>query len=156
MPRLSFGLCGVLALALPPAAWAQAQPPSLSDQIEQRLQQMRKPQQPGGGPPVLAGSELNQLMNRLRECWAVPPALRDAANLAVTVHVKLAKDGALAEPPKVVDSNADPRFAAMAKSAVAAVTKCAPFGFLPAARYAAWREIEITFDARVMFGDKPR
>jgi len=171
MRRLApFGLCGLLAFAAiaPRAASAQSQPsPPLADQVEQRLQQMRKAQQPGNDPQprkdpqpadplMLTSSELDALRNRLAACWDPPKALRAAPSVIVSVEVKFAKDGSLAEPPKVLNSNPDPRFAAAAKSAVAALTKCAPFSFLPAAKYATWQEIVIDFDPHEMFGDKPQ
>jgi len=69
--------------------------------------------------------------------------------------MKFTRDGSLAEPPKVLNSHPDPRFAALAKSTVAALTKCGPFSFPPAAKYAAWREIEVVFDPSEMFSEKP-
>jgi hypothetical protein len=60
------------------------------------------------------------------------------------------------QPPKVLNSNPDPRFAAVAKSVTAALTRCAPFSFLPVAKYAVWQEITVDFDPRTMLGDKPR
>ena len=77
------------------------------------------------------------------------------SNVVVTVQVKFAKDGSLAEPPRVVNSSPDPLFPVAAKSAIAALTKCAPFSFLPPAKYEVWREIMIDFDPSVMLGDKP-
>jgi hypothetical protein len=107
------------------------------------------------GSTTLTASETQALIRRFADCWSAPTQLRDA-DLKVTVQLKFAKDGSLAEPPKVLNSNPDPRFAVAAKSAIAGVTKCAPFDFLPAAKYAAWREMIIDFDPHEMFGDKPR
>jgi len=50
-----------------------------------------------------------------------------------------------------------PLFQAAAESAVRAVTRCAPFSFLPAAKYAAWREVEVVFDPHTLPpSDKPK
>jgi len=95
-------------------------------------------------------------MDRLAECWAAPAAAYRASNLVVTVQMKFATDGSLAEPPKVLNSSPDPGFAAFAKSTIAALTKCAPFSFLPAAKYAVWREIVVDLDPNAMIGDRPR
>ena len=139
MRRLAcFGLC-LVVLILPLAAWAQS-----------------KPTTPSGTLPTLTSSETQRLMDRLAACWAAPAAAYKVSNLAVTLRVKFARDGSLTEPPKVLNSNSDPRFAAFAKSAVAALTKCAPFSFLPTEKYAAWQEIEVVFDPHEMFGDRPR
>ena len=133
MKRCAFGLCGFLASALPLAAWAQS---------------------PANSPTLTQG-EMRALMNRLAACWA-PPAAYNVSNLVVTVQVKFARDGSLAAPPKILNSNPDPRFAAAAQSVVAGLTRCAPFSFLPAAKYAVWQEIVVDFDPRTMLGDRPR
>jgi hypothetical protein len=170
-PIASFGLRGLVALAalVPQVAWAQSKPGTpLSEQIEQRLQQMRKPQQsgtnsqPGSAPQIginplmLTSSELDAFRARIADCWDVPKGVRDLTNMRVTVHVKFAKDGSLAEPPKVLNSSPDPMFAVAAKSATAALTKCAPFRFMPAAKYDGWKDIVIDFDPHEMFGGKAR
>ena len=157
MKRFAFALCGFLALPL--AAWGQSRPAAPpADQVEQRLKKLRDAQKPRNAPdsPTLTPGEMQALMNRLAECWAAPAAAYKVSNLTVAVNVRLAKDGSLAEPPKVLNSNPDPRFAATAKSVIAALTRCAPFSFLPAAKYAAWQEIIVDFDPRPMLGDKPR
>jgi hypothetical protein len=162
-----FGLCGLLALILPLVAWAQSKPASepaskpaatLGEQVEQRLQKLRDPQKPRNTPDpnTLTPSEMQALIKRFADCWDVPVEVRNVPNLHVTVEVKLAKDGSLAEPPKVLNSNPDPHFAVAAKSAIAGLTRCAPFSFLPAAKYAAWQDITVDFNARELFGDKPR
>jgi hypothetical protein len=159
MRRLApFGLCGLFALTLPLAAWAQSKPTvPLDDQAEQRLQQLRNAQKPRdtSGPPTLAPSEMQALIKRLAEYWQVPEGVR-LRNVVVMVQVKFARDGSLAEPPTVVNSSPDPMFAVAAKSATAALTKCTPFSFLPPAKYQAWKEISIDFNPRELFGDKPR
>jgi hypothetical protein len=162
MKRLApFALSAILGLTHPLAVWAQSTtPPSVSDQVEQRLKQLRnapqvdKNAQPAAKSNTLTQSELNTLMKRIANCWTLPQAAREMPD-PVTVQVKLAKDGSLAAPPKVVNSSPDPRFAVAAKASVAALTRCAPFSFLPAAKYDAWKEIQIDFDVRSMFGDKP-
>jgi hypothetical protein len=131
---VSIGLCGFLALALPLTAWAQSTPNS----------------------PTLTPGEMQALMDRLAACWAAPAAAYKTSNLVVTVQMKFAKDGSLAEPPKILNSDPDPRFAAAARSVIAALTRCAPFSFLPPAKYQAWKEISIDFEPRAILGDKPR
>jgi hypothetical protein len=138
---------------------AQSNPvPPLPEHLEQLLQRVREDQKPGAasGPGTLTTTELLRLRNRFAACWNVPEGVRNAADLKVTVQLKLAKDGSLAGPPKVLNANSDPRFAVAAKAAIAGLTKCAPFNFLPAAKYAAWREMIVDFDPSEMFGDKPR
>ena len=57
----------------------------------------------------------------------------------------------LAAPPVVVNHSQHPLFAKAAASAVRAVRKCAPYNFLPAAKYAAWKDIMVDFDPRAVF-----
>jgi hypothetical protein len=93
------GLCGLLALTLPLAAWAQSKPAApLSDRIEQRLQQL------GNNPLTFTSSEFAAFRARIADCWVVPKGVRDLPNnMRVTVQVKFATDGSLAEPPKVLN-----------------------------------------------------
>ncbi len=162
MGRLArFGTWAVVALVLPLAACAQSKPAdSLGDEAEQRLAQTREAQQPANPPQPgelnrFTAAELQALRKRLAECWDLPPPVRNIPNLVVSVQMKFAPDGSLAEPPKILNSNPDPRFAVATKSVIAGLTKCAPFSFLPPAKYAAWREIVVDFDPHDMFGDKP-
>jgi len=106
-------------------------------------------------PATLTTSELNTLMNRIRACWALPVALRDARDLIVTVQIDLKRDGSLAREPSVINSDPRPAFQAAAESAVRAVRKCVPFDFLPAAKYDLWKSIEINFDPRDHPGAAP-
>ena len=39
-----------------------------------------------------------------------------------------------------------------AESALRAIRSCAPYNFMPAAKYEAWKEVEVNFDPREMFG----
>jgi len=137
-----FGLC-LAALALPLAAWGQSKPTTPPGG-----------QKPPSTQPMLTSSEIQGLKGRIAGCWTVPKSMY-LSNVVVTVQVKFAKDGSLAEPPRVVNSSPDPLFAVAAKSAIAALTKCAPFSSLPPAKYEVWKEIMIDFDPSVMVGDKP-
>jgi colicin import membrane protein len=69
----------------------------------------------------------------------------------VLVHFDLGQDGALIALPKIMNRGSSALFQIAAESAVRAVQTCAPFKFLPAAKYDAWKEIEINFDPREMF-----
>ena len=102
---------------------------------------------PPAHPPVgLIAVDLQKLIARLTMCWDVPVAVRNSPSLAVTVRINLKRDGSLAAAPVVVNSSQAPLFPVAARSAVRAVTKCAPFGFLPADQYELWRDIEVKFD----------
>jgi len=44
-----------------------------------------------------------------------------------------------------------PAFTAASESALRAVRSCAPYSFLPVAKYEAWKDVIIDFDPRDMF-----
>ena len=111
--------------------------------------------QPTVPPPIpkrpsvqLTMDEVNALMTRLRACWALPVGMRTAPGVVVSLRINLKPDGSLAGTPVVVNTSQDPLFPTLAQSAIRAVVKCAPYGFLPAAKYAAWKEVEASFDPR--------
>jgi hypothetical protein len=90
-------------------------------------------------------NELDALRARLSDCWSPPFGWTDAAEVKVTVRMFLNVDGTLARPPQVV-SGPDGRYAQTApESAIRAIQRCAPYN-LPADRYDAWKEIQVTFD----------
>ena len=102
--------------------------------------------------PTLSVNELAALQARLADCWDVPVGVRNARDLSVIVRIQFKKDGSLAAEPEVVNHSAVPVFQVAAESAQRAVRKCAPFTFMPVAKYDAWKEIEVNFDPKQMFG----
>jgi hypothetical protein len=128
-----------------------------ADEIARRLQRIEGTHRgTNAGTSLLMPSELQMLQSRLASCWDVPKAVRNASGLAVTVRIRFNTDGSLARPPEVVDTIDNPAFPMMAESATRAVNRCAPFSFLPTAKYEAWKDVEVVFDPRTMFGPPPR
>jgi len=107
---------------------------------------------PTGSAPTLSMNELDALRARLRDCWDVPVGVRDARDLVVTVRIQFKKDGSLTSDPTVVNRSSQPVFQVASESALRAIRKCAPFSFLPPAKYEAWKDVEVNFDPREMFG----
>jgi colicin import membrane protein len=107
---------------------------------------------PGATAMTLSMNELDALRARLRDCWDVPVGVRDARDLVVTVRIQFKKDGSLITDPTVVNRSPQPVFQVASESAVRAIRKCAPFSFLPPAKYEAWKDVEVNFDPREMFG----
>src|SRR5262249_6746697 len=101
----------------------------LGDQAEPRLGELCN------GPLALTPGEMNALRARIAKCWDVPASVRKRSDMAVIVRVKLARDGSLAGPPTIMNTNPDPVFSLAAKSVTATLQKCAPFNFMPAAKY---------------------
>lgn len=105
---------------------------------------------PTGMAPQLSQNELDALRARLRECWILPAGATDAQDLIVQVRILFKKDGSLAADPTLLNRGGSPFFQVAAESALRAVRRCAPFSFLPVAKYDVWKDIEVTFDPRDM------
>jgi colicin import membrane protein len=98
----------------------------------------------------LAATFVEALVQRIRECWTVPPGAREA-NIIVKVRFNLSPDGAVIGFPEVQNPSADPLFDATARSAVAAVMECQAYSFLPQDKYDLWKDLIINFNPNMMF-----
>ena len=103
-------------------------------------------------PAQLSQSEIDALRRRLSECWSPPVGAANAPNLKVVLRVLFKRDGSVASPPALVAGSPSPYGPAMAESAKRAILSCQPFTMLRAENYDNWKDIEITFDPREMFG----
>jgi len=106
---------------------------------------------PTGQAATLSQNELDALRNRLRQCWNVPVGLAEARDLIVTVRIQFNTDGSLSAEPRLMNQVSHPAFTAASESALRAVRSCAPYSFLPVAKYEAWKDVIIDFDPRDMF-----
>ncbi|MSP44123.1 MAG: hypothetical protein EXR08_12330 [Alphaproteobacteria bacterium] len=102
-------------------------------------------------------SEIDSIRAQIEQCWIVPAGARYAENLIVRVRIFLQPDGALAQPPQVVDASrmnaaGEEAYRTAAESAVRAIMKCQPFQNLPVEKYDRWQDIELNFDPRSMLG----
>jgi outer membrane biosynthesis protein TonB len=105
------------------------------------------------GPAAqLSQSELDALRRRLGECWNPPAGAANGGNLKVVLRVLFKPDGSVATPPQLVAGTPSPYGPAMAESAKRAILSCQPFKMLRPEHYEQWKDIEITFDPRNMFG----
>lgn len=104
-----------------------------------------------GRAATLSQNELDALRARLRECWNVPVGVAEARDLIVTVRIMFKQDGSLQTDPRLMNSGSHPAFQVAAESALRAVRSCAPFSFLPVAKYEAWKDVIVDFDPRDMF-----
>jgi outer membrane biosynthesis protein TonB len=100
----------------------------------------------------LSQSELDALRRRLVECWNPPVGAANVDNLKVVLRVLFKRDGSVAAPPALVAGTASSYGPAMAESAKRAILTCQPFKMLRPEHYEQWKDIEITFDPRDMFG----
>lgn len=104
---------------------------------------------PTGTAATLSQNELDALRARLRQNWSVPPL---AEKVVIRMVIRLMPDGRLSSPPQVVTRGSGPAFEAFRDSAVRAVMVSQPFNMLRRESYETWREIDIDFDERTMFG----
>ena len=105
-----------------------------------------------GNAAQLSQSEIDALRRRLGECWNPPPGAANGGQLKVVLRVLFKPDATVATPPQLVAATASPFGPAMAESAKRAILTCQPFTMLRADHYQQWKDIEITFDPREMFG----
>ena len=105
-----------------------------------------------GTAAQLSQSEIDALRRRLAECWSPPVGAANGVNLKVVMRVLFKPDGSVATPPQVVAGTPSTFGPAMAESAKRAILTCQPFTMLRPEHYSQWKDIEITFDPREMFG----
>ena len=103
-----------------------------------------------GTDDQLSGTIIEALVQRIKECWTVPPGAREA-NIIVKVHFGLNTDGSVIGVPEVMNLNADPLFDATARSAVSALLECQAYSFLPQDKYDLWKDLIINFNPNMMF-----
>jgi hypothetical protein len=104
---------------------------------------------PTGTAATLSQNELDALRARLKQNWSVPPV---ADKVVIRMVIRLTPDGRLASPPQVMTRGTGAAFEAFRDSAVRAVMVSQPFNMLRRETYETWREIDIDFDERPMFG----
>lgn len=105
-----------------------------------------------GQSAQLSQSEIDALRKRLGECWNPPIGATNAGGIKVVLRVLFKPDATVATPPQLVAASASEFGPAMAESAKRAILTCQPFTMLRAEHYQQWKDIEITFDPREMFG----
>lgn len=98
----------------------------------------------------LSQNEIDALRAQLMACWNPPVGVADAKDLIVVVRFALNRDGSVAGEPMVINHDANGLFRVAAESATRAVRRCQPFR-LPAAKYEAWRDVEVKFDPNDLF-----
>jgi hypothetical protein len=108
-----------------------------------------------GQSAQISQSELDALRQKLARLWTPPAGARDPKELVVVFRVKLNRDGRIAPGPwpQVVSSAGDSPLAIAAReSAGRALNRGQPYDMLKPEHYEQWKDIEITFDPREMFG----
>jgi hypothetical protein len=102
----------------------------------------------------LSMTVIDMIKAQIYKCWNVPAGAKNAAELVVPVHVRLAEDGSVlsAEAVDTARMNTDPFYRAAAESAVRAVRICSPLQNLPANKYQVWKDMTLVFNPKDMVG----
>jgi colicin import membrane protein len=106
---------------------------------------------PTGNAAALSQSEIDALRARIQQCWSPPVGLADARDLVVVIRIQFNRDGSLSRDPTLSNQGSHSMFQIAAESALRAVRRCAPYSFMPVAKYDSWKDVEVTFDPRDMF-----
>lgn len=105
-----------------------------------------------GEAAQLSQSEIDALRARLRQCWSPPVGAADAARMVVIYRVLFRRDGSIAGAPALVQAPAAEQGPVLAESARRALLQCQPYTMLKPEHYEQWKDMQITFDPRDMFG----
>jgi len=105
---------------------------------------------PSGNAATLSQSEIDALRAQIQACWNPPAGVLEAKELIVRIRLQLREDGSLSANPTLLNHGSHPIFQIAAESAMRAIKRCQPYK-LPIAKYAVWRDVEVTFDPRDMF-----
>lgn len=102
----------------------------------------------------LSLSETDAIRNQFIPCWSPPIGAKDAGTLVVILKAQYKENGELIDvklrPDMQGRYSSDQYFRAAADSAVRAVHRCSPLKNLDMSKYGAWRDMELTFDPRMM------
>jgi len=105
-----------------------------------------------GNASQLSQSELDALRARLMGLWNPPVGIQNPEEYVIRIRLSIGRDRKLNAPPLVVSSGHGQLFNTARDSAVRAVLRGQPFDMLKADHYDVWKDIEVTFDPREMFG----
>lgn len=121
----------------------------IADLAEGVIEKAEQARPSSGAGTDMTVSELDALQSVMYKCWRIPLDAKDPESLIIPVNVKLFPDGHVNEVklqnPTRVASSSNPYLKIAADRALQAVEKCAPYDFLPAEKYAAWKEMTLTF-----------
>jgi colicin import membrane protein len=104
-----------------------------------------------GSAARLSQSEIDALRAQIQACWNPPVGAENAQELIVRVRIQFLPDGTLSAEPELMNRGSSAYFRVAAESAMRAVRRCQPYT-MPSAKYDIWKDVEVTFDPRDMFG----
>lgn len=106
-----------------------------------------------GAGTDLTVNEITALKSAMYRCWRIPLDAKNPEELVVSVRVKLRGDGVVQSAdlvdPGAIRRSSNPYMAVAAQRAVNAVTKCAPYDFLPPDKYDTWKDMVLRFKPEI-------
>jgi colicin import membrane protein len=105
-----------------------------------------------GNASQLSQSEIDALRSRLMGLWSPPVGIKNPEAYVIRVRIQLDKNRSLSAPPTLLSRGQDAIWEAAAASALRAVMRAQPYDMLKIEHYDTWKDIEVTFDPREMFG----
>jgi len=108
---------------------------------------------PSGHAAQMSQSELDALRAKLISLWNPPAAVSAHPDqYVVTIRIRLTRDYRLDGQPVVLTGGDGPLFEATRDSALRAVFQAQPYDMLSPTTYDQWKEMDINFDPREVFG----
>ncbi len=98
---------------------------------------------------AMTASELEALQSAMYKCWRIPLDAKNPEELGVRVRVRLRPNGDVQQVDLMdkakINSSSNPYLKIAAQRAVSAVSKCAPYDFLPPEKYSMWQDMTLNF-----------
>jgi outer membrane biosynthesis protein TonB len=108
---------------------------------------------PTGHAATMSQSELEALRAKLISLWNPPAAIStNPDQYVITIRIRLTRDHRLDGAPVVLTNGTGPLFDATRDSALRAVFQAQPYDMLSQTTYDVWKEMDINFDPREVFG----
>ena len=94
-------------------------------------------------------SEVDALQSRMYQCWRISADAKNPEELIVRVRVQLNENGTVKNASLLdkvrINTSRNEYLEIAAQRALRAVSKCAPYDFLPAEKYGVWKDMELSF-----------
>ena len=101
----------------------------------------------------LTMSELDALQTAMYKCWRIPLDAKNPEDLVIRVRVSLRSDGQVQSAELLdraaISSSSNPYMDIAAQRAVNAISKCAPYDFLPLEKYDRWKDMTLRFKPEI-------
>ena len=122
-------------------------------------QEAETPRAAVGAGDRLSASIIAKMQSAVQPCWNAGSIIGapEPERLVVVLQFELNRDGTIVSAPRVenalqINLSGNQFWKVAEREAIAAVTKCAPYDFLPADQYDTWKDMRLNFDPSQMVG----